>query len=406
MPYQTLEKAFYADASSSRHSNHETLYLSRLNADSTIRTGIDLQNGELFCAVPMELAATSERILTSECRIASLWDSLPHVAKGAQIRSLVLDEVVYSNEIEGVHSTRRQIEAALAKAESHREEHTPFLELAKLYLGLSETTELPAKPSDIRAIFDAVVDGALSDFDKPDGILFRAGPVHIENNRGKTLHEGIVPEEKIAGLLDQTMEFCRRDDIPHLLSAVLGHFLFEYIHPFYDGNGRTGRYLLALYLSRTLGQTTVLSLSRTIAENKNAYYKGFDAVERPLNRCEATPFAMMLLDLIEQAQDGIVADLEGKSCQLAALRQSLAQFEDDLPERKLETLRYAAQMHMFEAFGETTLTGLAEHLDVSKATASKMLTEWIAEGMLEKLSSRPFVCRLTRNAIDRLQLES
>ena len=69
-------------------------------------------------------------------------------------------------------------------------------------------------------------------------------------------------------------------DIPELYAAALCHFLFGYIHPFFDGNGRTGRYLLALQLSRPLSQPTVLSLSRVIAENKATYYRAFDAVER------------------------------------------------------------------------------------------------------------------------------
>ena len=69
------------------------------------------------------------------------------------------------------------------------------------------------------------------------------------------------------------MDPARSDTIPFLQRAIASHFLFEYIHPFYDGNGRTGRYLLALYLSNDLTLPTVLSLSRTIAENKNEIYK-------------------------------------------------------------------------------------------------------------------------------------
>ena len=66
-------------------------------------------------------------------------------------------------------------------------------------------------------------------------------------------------------MLTQWLALSRSEDIPETCSALLCHFLFEHIHPFYDGNGRTGRYLLALHLSEPLSQPTVLSLSRTIA---------------------------------------------------------------------------------------------------------------------------------------------
>ena len=74
-------------------------------------------------------------------------------------------------------------------------------------------------------------------------------------------------------------------------------------------------------LNETLSQPTVLSLSRTIAENKTAYYKAFDVVERPLNGSEATPFVAMMLDLVEQAQDAVLSDLAEKRVQLDDLKR-------------------------------------------------------------------------------------
>ena len=100
------------------------------------------------------------------------------------------------------------------------------------------------------------------------------------------------------------------DEIPRLQAAIMSHFLFEYIHPFYDGNGRTGRYLLALYLNHDLTMPTVLSLSRTIAENKNAYYKAFVEAEAKLNCGELTLFVNTLLGFIREAQDELIGELE------------------------------------------------------------------------------------------------
>lgn len=405
MAYRTLEKAFYADSSSERYQNREALYRSRLESDSTIRTGIVLENGELFCAVPVELTLANQTVYTNERLIAELWTSLPYVARGAFVRSLILDEVVCSNEIEGVHSTRRQVEAALEKGAARHGVHAPFLEFAHLYLGLAGNASIPAVPSDVREIFDAVTDGSLAEDDKPDGELFRGGPVLIEDGRGRKLHEGIVSEEKITELIQRMIDLCAREDIPSLISAALGHFLFEYIHPFYDGNGRVGRYLLSLYLGKTLLVPTVLSLSKEIAESKNAYYKAFDAVERPLNQNEATPFVLTILNLLIQAQEGVVTDLASKKSQLEVLEQVLAKDKEGFSDLQISALRYVAQMHLFEAFGETSLVGLTEYLGVSKATASKLLNEWIEDGLLEKVSSRPLVCKLSAAGAGRLGLD-
>lgn len=116
MPYPTLERLFYADTTSDRFANHERLLQSRLSNESTFRTGIQLEYGELFLAVPRELSRETEHVLRRERRVSALWRTLPPVALGAYIRSLILDEVVYSNEMEGVHSTRREMEIALDRA--------------------------------------------------------------------------------------------------------------------------------------------------------------------------------------------------------------------------------------------------------------------------------------------------
>ena len=112
------------------------------------------------------------------------------------------------------------------------------------------------------------------------------------------------------------MDLARSDTIPFLQRAIASHFLFEYIHPFYDGNGRTGRYLLALYLSNDLTLPTVLSLSRTIAENKNEYYKAFTEAEDKLNSGELTFFVYTILGLIERAQESLIEELGVKIDQL------------------------------------------------------------------------------------------
>ena len=104
--------------------------------------------------------------------------------------------------------------------------------------------------------------------------------------------------------------YVQSDEMPSTYSALVSHYIFEYAHPFYDGNGRTGRYLLSLFLEEALSKPTALSLSRVIAENKIAYYRAFETVENPLNHGEMTFFVETMLEFILTAQGELIEKLE------------------------------------------------------------------------------------------------
>ena len=72
MAYPTLEKLFYADHSSDRFASHEARTQQRLANESTFRTGIQLEHGEFFLAVPRELSIETEQVLRRERRVSAL----------------------------------------------------------------------------------------------------------------------------------------------------------------------------------------------------------------------------------------------------------------------------------------------------------------------------------------------
>ena len=74
------------------------------------------------------------------------------------------------------------------------------------------------------------------------------------------------------------------DNLDPLIKLCLIHYQFESIHPFYDGNGRTGRILNVLYLVlNKLLDSPILYLSRYINSNKQEYYKLFNEVRNDQN---------------------------------------------------------------------------------------------------------------------------
>lgn len=409
MPYQSLKSLFYRDQTPSRFVANERLASERLNAESTFRTGIQTPFGELFLAVPRELSLLNEGVLRHERTISNALQSLPPVAHSALVRSLVVDEVVSTNDLEGVHSTRRQINDLLAEPEGSS---TPvasrrFRELARLYLGISDPTRrFPRTPEDVRAIYDLVMQDEDLGGDVPDGRLFRKGGVDVWGDDGKRLHEGLFPESAIIRGIEQMLSIVNSDDMPATYAAIVGHYVFEYVHPFYDGNGRTGRYLLALYLSRPLSLVTSLSLSRFIAENRGSYYRSFKEVEHKLNHGELTLFVMGVLEYVSKAQDVIDSDLQEKRLQLdeALARLDGLAASDGLARKETEALDQLVQLELFAAFPEASVAEVAEHLKLSTQQARRHLKRLEERGLVYAISQRPLRFCLTYGAKQHLDL--
>lgn len=86
------------------------------------------------------------------------------------------------------------------------------------------------------------------------------------------------PPEMVDALLEELCRFCERDDMPALVQASLAHAQFETIHPFDDGNGRTGRALVQVILKRRgLAPAYVPPISVILARDKERYIKGLTA---------------------------------------------------------------------------------------------------------------------------------
>ena len=83
------------------------------------------------------------------------------------------------------------------------------------------------------------------------------------------------PPERVAGLLDDLCRFCDEDSLPAVAQAALAHAQFETIHPFIDGNGRTGRALIHLILRRRgLATRVLVPVSLVLAAWADDYVAG------------------------------------------------------------------------------------------------------------------------------------
>ncbi len=106
------------------------------------------------------------------------------------------------------------------------------------------------------------------------------GTVIGNQSTGQIIYTPPVGEQVIRNLLTNWEQFIHsNDDVDPLIKMAVAHYQFEAIHPFYDGNGRTGRILNILYLiEQGLLTLPILYLSRYVVQHKSEYYRLLNSV--------------------------------------------------------------------------------------------------------------------------------
>ncbi|MEJ6550140.1 Fic family protein [Corynebacterium sp. USCH3] len=109
---------------------------------------------------------------------------------------------------------------------------------------------------------------------------YRDAPVWIGGSDNHPVDSQFVPPApgRVPALMDDLVGFMSRRDVPALVLAAVSHAQFETIHPFVDGNGRTGRALMHRILrARGVSRNGTLPLAAGILEDPGAYFSALDA---------------------------------------------------------------------------------------------------------------------------------
>lgn len=377
------------------HARATSLHNARLSSEASLSWDFLVKGHALFCLLIPEIHALIESIYQKELTLQRLWSRLPGGAQAHYLRSLLQDEVVATNEIEGVRSTRAEIRRALrSTARDHR-----FQELAHLYESLSQgEAVMPATLEEIREIYDLALSGEdVPGEDQPDGELFRSGPVQVwDERRQRAAHNGFHPEGAITMGLREFLAVSKQSD---LVSAFIGHLMFEVAHPFYDGNGRTGRYLLSVHIASLLSPVTALTLSREINARKTIYYTAFTEFEDPLNRAEGTHFVLAMLKILRAAQEDLDADLRARRYLLDQLNHRLDEL-NEAPTHSwkhihISILHFLGQISLFGDEDPPRLKEIADHLGRSTQQTRRDLRDLEDDGLVSAVHQKPLRFLLT-----------
>jgi len=194
------------------------------------------------------------------------------------VNAVVLQEAKDSSEIENIITTQDELYKALA---SQREQPSQVKEVINYRKAIFTGFELIKKQGflrvkDIETIQKTIIENNA-------GIRTMVGTVLKNDKTGEIVYTPPQEKDEILDLLNNFLEHfnINQTDLSPLINLAILHYQFESIHPFYDGNGRTGRILNILYLIlNELLDIPILYLSSYINENKSNYYKYLNQVNK------------------------------------------------------------------------------------------------------------------------------
>lgn len=301
MKYEYLKSLYYKDKA-----EYERIYQKRFNSDCVFHLNIDINDNPAFFLMTPELYEKIFKMSQMDCALNILCEKLPAVAIGQYIRKSLIGEIVGTNDIEHIHTSRKEIGEALNAVE-HKAKGNRFKDITNRYNLLGQEEYEIRSCKDIRKIYDDLLSEEIREEnpdDLPDGKYFRKSSVDVRTGTDKVVHTGILPEKKIIEYMNKALVFLNFDDINIFFRIAVFHYLFGYIHPFYDGNGRMSRFISSTLLYKIFfSPLPAYRLSGTLNNNKNRYYKAFEICNDPKNKGDLTPFVDMFLDIIFEAVD-------------------------------------------------------------------------------------------------------
>lgn len=194
---------------------------------------------------------------------------------------------------------------------------------------------------------------------------FRSRPVGVVDNQGNVLHFGTLPQY-VPYLMEELVQWTESSPFPLLIKSCVFHYEFEVIHPFADGNGRIGRLWHTLLLSKWNPLFAWLPIESIIHDHQVEYYA---AINQSNAQGEGTAFIEFMLGIIKEA-----------------LQEAIDEQPAEKPSmQSKEELRWEKIADFLRTNSTIQNSDVQNFLDVSSATASRILNALTKEGKLIKV---------------------
>lgn len=191
-----------------------------------------------------------------------------------KVNSLLASETFHTLFTEGEVSSRRNIRNSFAKSDSRFQVEDNIKNFITAYKYAISPKEFSI--SNLFTLYKLISENVIdSESELKDGEMYRTEDVFIRSNQLAGDFKGFAPDQ-INPALKSLFVFLNNSDIDIYLRAVVGHIYFEMIHPYYDFNGRTGRFI-PLWLFANSSQTEeMLYFATAIGNFKDQYRSMFN----------------------------------------------------------------------------------------------------------------------------------
>ena len=375
MSYKSMYKLFVMNDSST----FNVIYNEKFNSSSTIKFDIYINDNQAFFTYDKDIMSLVANIRNMDDQINDIFHDLPLIAIEQYMRKSLIDEIEFTNQIEGVISTRKDINDLINEIEKKVKTRNRFEGIVNKYLMPFEEKLFLKDSNDIRKIYDDMLYNEIKSEDEknlPDGEIFRKDAVHVYKTNDKIVHNGLMPETKIIDYMNKSLDILNDKSIDILIRVSIFHYLFGYIHPFYDGNGRINRFISSYILSKNFNDIIGFRLSMTIKENIGQYLDAFNYTNDIRNKADISTFVYEFLDIIYKSYKKTEIYALEKKQNFDNYREKLNNitiFDDSKNNENIKQLLYILiQNSIFGDFG-LTKNKLCEIIRKGKTKVTEML---------------------------------
>lgn len=395
---EQLYKLYFKDKN-----EYEKIYKERFESENSMHFNFKINNHDAFFYFHKDINSLIFNINQLDKKITKLLEELPNVSIMSFKRKSLIDEILNTNEIEGVISTRKEIGEIISDIEKQAKgKDNRIKSLVHKYYMLNDEDYSILTLEGIRNAYNELVLDEIDTNNYPDGKLFRKELAYVYKNE-KQIHTGVYPEDKINLILSNALELLNDQNIDLLIRTSIFHYIFSFVHPFYDGNGRLDRYISSLYLKKYYNPIISYRLSLSIKDNLKKYYDAFSNTNSKYNCGDITTFVYEFLNIIKSSFESTIESLEMKKEEYNEIINVISNYElskDKILNNKLINLLQI--LIQADIFGEPALSkyNLNKITNYSLPTITKYLNILCEnEYVIQEMNNNEYIYYFNNNSI-------